>query len=161
MSEYNPTAAEIFRDLCSYLDNNNWHYETVDGKYIKLGAKGEDLPIELSIGVQENPGMIRLYSFMPFKATQEKMVEICMALALINNRLSTGRFEIDLSDYTINFSMNLFYEGVQMTHNLYELMLIGSCRAIDDYNDKLLMLCKGLMTFESFLKEELDGGAKA
>lgn len=161
MSEYNPTAAEVFQDLCSYFDKIELHYETIDGKYVKFSVKGEDLPIDLSVGVQEKPGLICLYGLLPFKAPEEKVVEICMVLALINNRLAAGRFEFDFSHRTISFSMTLFYKEVRMTHSLYELLVMGSCKVIDDYNDKLLLLCKGLTSFEDFLNEELNGGAKA
>lgn len=154
MAEFkSPARAEVtFRTLCQTLDKNDWHYKKDEAEMtVKCGARGDDLPMDLNIQVDAERMLVILVSHLPFVIQEDKRLDVAVAVSAINNVLVDGCFDYDVVEGHMFFRMtNSFIESI-LGVDVFEYMLYCSCQTIDEYNDKFLMLSKGMMSIEQFL----------
>lgn len=143
-------AREIFSSFCHVLDVNDWHYnKNAEELTIGCGVQGDDLPIEIAVQVDVDRQVVLLLSEICV-IEEDKRVDAAVAVSAINNLLVNGSFDYDIGSGKIWFRMtNSFMESV-LGYGVFEYMLYCSCQTIDEYNDRLLMLSKGLLSFEQF-----------
>ena len=55
------------------------------------------------------------------------------------------------------FRMSNSYRGCLPGQEIFDYMIFTSCHTIDEYNDKFLMLSKGITTLEQFLEADKKG----
>lgn len=155
MAETNNVAqAKVaFDTLCQVLDHHEWHYEKDEKDFlIECGAQGEDLPMKLTIKVDPDIMLILLLSHLPFVIQEDKRLEMAIAVSAINNILVDGCFDYDVTSGHMFFRMtNSFLESA-VSEEVFSYLLYGSCQIIDEYNDKILMLAKGMLSLERFLE---------
>ena len=146
-------AEQTYRLFCNALDNNDWSYRSDDQKLrIECGAKGEDLPIELNIHFDVEKQLIMILSKLPFDIAEDKRVDAVVAICAINNALVDGCFDYDVNTGTVFFRITNSFLDSFMSKEVCMTLLYKACKMVDDYNDKLLMLSKGMLTIEQFLK---------
>ncbi len=146
-------AKRVFATLCKALDNNDWHYKKDEQKLsVECGAQGEDLPMEFNVRVDADRGLVMLLSLIPFKIQEDKRIEAAIAICAINDRLVDGCFDYDVSDGQIFFRMTNSYIESNLGEDVFTYLLFCACQTIDEYNDKLLMLSKGIISVEKFLQ---------
>lgn len=149
----NPEKAKAtFATLCQALDNMSWRYKKDEEKLsIECGARGDDLPMDITIKVDADRMLVLLLSHFPFTIQEEKRLDAAIAVSAINNVLVDGCFDYNISSGNMFFRMtNSFIEST-MGEEVFKYMLLCSCKTIDEYNDKFLMLSKGMITVEQFL----------
>lgn len=150
-------AKATFETLCKSLDAQDWHYKKDEEKLIiECGARGEDLPMDFNVHVDADRMIVSLLSFLPFKIQEDKRLEAAVAVCAINNVSIDGCFDYDVATGNLFFRMtNSFLESV-LDEEVFKYMLILSCQFVDKYNDKFLMLSKGMITLEQFLTTLTD-----
>ena len=94
-----------------------------------------------------------LYSRLPMTVPEDKRIDAALGITAINMYTVDGCFEFKQQTGEIFYRMTELYHGIKMTEQMLEYMLFVSCKTVDDYNDKLLMLIKGIMSIEEFIKE--------
>lgn len=146
-------AQATFATLCRTLDKHEWRYKKDDEKLsLTCGARGDDLPIELRIDVDADRMLIILISHLPFVIQEDKRLDVAIAVSAINNMLVDGCFDYDVASGHMFFRMtNSFIEST-ISEEVFSYMLFCSCHTIDEYNDKFLMIGKGMISIEQFLK---------
>ena len=72
----------------------------------------------------------------------------------MNDRLVDGSFDFDMAEGRISFRLTTSYIESILGKKLFEYMLMVSASTIDEYNDKFLMISKGMISFEQFLDSE-------
>lgn len=146
-------AKATYDTLCEMLKERDWHYESDEDNFtIMCGARGEDLPMEIRIQVDPERLIVTLLSQMPFSVPEDKRVEMALAVSAINFSLVDGSFDYNFVDGTMLFRMTSSYRESLVGKDMFEYMLYVSCKTIDDYNDKLLMIIKEKMTLEDLVK---------
>lgn len=156
MAEVNMTKArETFATLCSMLDNKGWHYEKKEDELlIKSGAKGDDLPIDFIMTVDPQSEIVTFLSLLPFKADEDKRIDMALAVCVANYGLKDGSFDYKVEDGSIIFRLTSSYRGSTLSENLFEYMLMVSATTVDEYNDKFFMISKGAMSIQQFIESE-------
>lgn len=145
-------AKITFEALCHALDNNDWHYnKDEENLSITCGAQGEDLPMEIKIKIDLDRMLVLLFSFMPFDIQEDKRIDAAIAVSAINNALVDGSFDYDISSGSIYFRMSNSFIDSKLGEEVFLYMLYCSCQTIDEYNDKFLMLSKGILSVEQFI----------
>ncbi len=145
-------AKITFSTLCQALDNNEWNYKKNEEKLtIECGAQGDDLPMDLTIKVDPDRMIVLLISHMPFVVQEDKRLEMAIAVSSINNNLVDGCFDYDVTTGHMFFRMTNSFLESKIGEDVFSYMLYCSCGTIDDFNDKLLMLAKGMISIEQFL----------
>ena len=146
-------AKATYDTLCEMLKERDWHYESDEDNFtIMCGARGEDLPMEIRIQVDPERLIVTLLSQMPFSVPEDKRVEMALAVSAINFSLVDGSFDYNFVDGTMLFRMTSSYRESLVGKDMFEYMLYVSCKTIDDYNDKFLMIIKEKMTLEDLVK---------
>lgn len=145
-------AKAAFETLCQALDKHEWHYEKEEEKLtLECGAQGEDLPMKITVKVDADRMLIILLSHLPFVIQEDKRLDVAIAVSAVNNALFDGCFDYDVTSGHVFFRMtNSFLEST-ISEAVFSYMLFYSCRTIDEYNDKFLMLAKGMISIEQFL----------
>lgn len=145
-------ARTAFSTLCKALDGHNWRYKKNEQELrIDCGAQGEDLPMDLIIKVDADRYLVTLLSHMPFVVPQDKRLDMAVAVSVANNCLVDGSFDYDIKSGHIFFRMTSSYMESTLGAEAFFYIVLCSCKTIDDFNDKFLMIAKGRMTIEQFI----------
>ena len=148
-------ALEVYGTLCDMLDRNEWNYQKDDENLtISCGARGDDLPMDITIRVIDKVEIIMLQSRLPFVISEDARLDTAIAVSIVNNRLVSGCFDYNLQTGNMSFRMTSSYRESVIGAESLNYMLKVSCYTIDEYNDKFLMLSKGLISFQDFLPKE-------
>ncbi len=147
-------AKAIFSTICKLLDRNDWTYVKNEEKLIiECKYQGEDIPVDISLMVDEERSLVVLLSRMPLFVKEDKRVDMAIAVSAINNILVDGNFDYDITTGNTFFRMSHSFIDSVIGEEAFAYMLVGACRIVDDYNDKLLMLTKGMISTQQFLSE--------
>ena len=145
-------AIDVYGTFCRVLDKHNWNYQKNEEKLsIDFGARGDDLLMDFKVRVDAQRELVMLVSHMPFVVAEDKRLELAVAISAINNLLVDGCFDYDLMSGNIFFRMTCSYIGSSLSRDVFDYMLFCACDTIDNYNDKLLLIAKGMTTLEQFL----------
>lgn len=148
-------AQAVYETVCKTLDNRDWRYKRHDEDLtVTCGARGEDLPMDLVIMVNPRAQVVSVISPMPFKIAEDKRVDGALAVCIANYGLVNGTFDYDLSDGEIRFRIVSSFRESILSEELINYMVILAASTVDDYNDKFLMVSKGIMTVQQFIEDE-------
>ena len=151
-TEYQINQAEIaFDTLCNTLNKMDWTYGKEDRFTIETGATGDDIPMILKITIDPDRQLISLLSPFEFTVPEEKRIDVAAAIRAINYMLVDGSFDYNVGNGRIIYRITSSIINTLVSNELFKYLILVSCKTIDDYNDKLLLLSKGEITLESFL----------
>ena len=108
--------------------------------------------MEFVIYVDPDKELVRMLSQLPFAFSEEKRVEGAIATCQATFRLVDGSFDYDYKTGGILFRLTSSFRGSLISKEMLAYMVDCSCFTIDQYNDKFLMLDKGVLTIEDFFK---------
>lgn len=145
-------AKVAYGTLCQALDRYELHYEKNEEKLsIECDIQGDDLPMEITVNVDADRMLAILISHMPFVIQEDKRLDVAIAVSAINNALVDGCFDYDVASGHMFFRMTNSFLESKISEEVFAYMLFCSCQTIDEYNDKFLMLAKGMISIEQFL----------
>lgn len=145
-------ARTTFETLCKALEHHDWHYKKDEENLtIECGAQGDDLPMEITVVIDPERMLVILMSHLPFVIQEDKRLDAAVAVSAVNFALVDGSFDYDIKSGHVIFRMsNSFMESL-VGEEMFMYMILVSCHTIDEYNDKLLMLSKGMISLEQFI----------
>lgn len=153
--ELKKIGQNVYETICAMFDNKGYHYERHDDDHvISCTVGGEDIPMDILFVVRDERQLVQLISPMPFRVPEDKRIDIALATTVINDRLVDGSFDFDMAEGRISFRLTTSYIESILGKELFEYMLMVSASTIDEYNDKFLMISKGMISFEQFLGSE-------
>lgn len=148
-------ALKTYEVLCKALDARDWHYNRHDEDLvITCGVKGDDLPMDMIIMVREKQQVVSLISVLPFKIGEEQRIDGALAVCAANYGLINGSFDYDLTDGEVRFRLVTSFRNTELDEDVFDYMIMVSANTIDEYNDRFLMLGKGMITLQKFLEME-------
>ena len=146
-------ALLAFKSICDNLDAHHWKYKkNEDNLTIDSGAQGEDLPIDFTIKVNEDKQLVLLLSHQPFVTPGDRRIDMAVAASVVNNCLVDGCFDFDIRNGHMFFRMVSSFCDSILGDDLFSYMIACSCKTIDDFNDKFMMLATGMITVEQFIE---------
>lgn len=144
-------AKKVYDALCGSLDKKNFHYIKHDeDTAIIYNIQGDDIPMEFVIQIDAERSLIRLLSRIPATFPEERRMDGAIAASQINFRLNTGGFDYDYKTGKVAFRLVSSYLDSTISTELFEFMIAVSSYTVDEYNDKFLMLSKGLISLTEF-----------
>lgn len=148
-------AQNVFQTLCAMLDEKEFRYEKrEDDLVVNFFISGDDLPMQFVLNVDAERELIRLLSPVPVTFEGDKRVEGAIATCQANYKLADGSFDYDFKNGKILFRMTSSFKDSLISKDMFEYMVAVACYTIDEYNDKFLMLAKGMMSIEDFFKKD-------
>lgn len=146
---------EMYNLLCEAMKIQEWKYNAhPDDLVINFTVQGEDIPMEFIVAIDPKRELVRLLSRLPFKMSKEHIVDGAIATCQANYNLVDGSFDFDVADGTIDFRMTSSYRESVVSPEMILYMVNYATGAVDDYNDKFLMLSKGAISLADFLKKK-------
>jgi hypothetical protein len=147
-------ARDIFEIVCNGLDATGYRYSKDAEKLaITINFSGEDIPMNFAMIVKPDLNVLRLLSIMPYKIVEDKRLEAALAVAHVNNRLNIGMFSLDLSDGSLIFEINQLYDETKFGEGLANSLLRIAGYFVEEYNDRFLMLSKGVLSLQDFMNK--------
>lgn len=144
-------AKAVYQTFCEMLDQENWKYTKQEEEWkITTGARGEDLPIDLTINVDVKRSLLMIISPLPFKVPEDKRVELAAATCTVNSIFVNGYLDYDVAGGSLFFRIANSFLDSRIDAETCKYMLFCACSTIDDINDKLLMVCKGMLDLDKF-----------
>ncbi|MBO5778777.1 MAG: hypothetical protein J6R82_04330 [Clostridia bacterium] len=145
-------AKAVFANICDSLDARSWHYDkNEEGLSIRCSVSSDDLPIELVIQVDSPRYLLMLLSKIPFTTPEDKRLDLAIAVSIVNNRLVDGCFDYDVKSGNMFFRMTNSYMDSKIGDDVFSYMILCSASTIDNYNEKFMLLAKGIITLEKFM----------
>lgn len=146
-------AIRIYRLVCETIEEMGWEYTTdEEGLTINTSVTGEDLTIEMYVSIEPDIQIIRIDSRIPVTFPKDMLTEAAVAVNEINNRLVNGFFHFDFNTGKVDFRFTGSFFDSLISKGYIEHMLISSASIVDDFNDKLFMLAKKMMTLKQFME---------
>ena len=90
---------------------------------------------------------------LPVDFPEDKRVDAAVAMATINNKLMNGCFDLDMSDGDVRFRLCQIFHDNDFSEEQIMYMMIITFKTVDEYNDPLFMLAKGMMDMTQFLEK--------
>lgn len=145
----------MYETICEMFDDRGFHYERRDEDHIiNCTVNGEDIPMDIIFHVRDERQIVQLISPMPFRVPEEKRMDVALAILVINDLLIDGSFDYDVTTGRIAFRLTACYIDSILGKGLFDYMLGVSAATIDEYNDKFLMIGKGMLPVEDFIENE-------
>ena len=156
MSDENKFSAakNVYAQICNVLDVRGIKYdESEKDLTISFLTRGEDIPIQIILIVDEERQLVRLISPMPSIFDEKTRLAGAIATNQINFKIADGSFDYDYREGTVLFKMTSSFIDSLISDSLLEYLIGSTCYLVDEYNDKLLMLSKGLLDLDYFFKD--------
>lgn len=146
-------ARVVYDTLCELLDKHEFKYKKDEEDLsIFCTMHGDDIPMDLHVEVDAERKLISLVSPLPFEVPQDKRAQIAIAISVINYALADGSFDYNFLNGRILFRMTSSFRDSLIGERLFLYMLAISTGTIDEYNDKLFMVCKRDMEILDIIK---------
>jgi len=148
----NARDREIYQLMCAALDERGWKYKRNDEDCaVVYGMEGDDLSMEFLISVHNEA--VYSYSMIPAKMDEKDRVQGAVAVAFVNNQLSDGCFDYELQTGKIMFRVGYPILDAVPGNALFNHLIDYAGWAVDRYNDGFLMLAKGMIELDAFIKK--------
>ncbi|MCM1306959.1 MAG: YbjN domain-containing protein [Bacteroides sp.] len=148
-------AQNVYKTLCEMMDEKQLKYDKYpEDLVITFVMSGEDIPMQFVLNIDADRELIRLISPLPVTFEGDKRVDGAIATCHANYRIADGSFDFDYKKGKILFRMTSSYMDSLISKDLFEYMVAIACYTVDEYNDKFLMLSKGLLTVEQLFEKK-------
>ena len=114
---------------------------------------GDDFPMDFRFIVDSERSFLTVLSSQPLTFTAEQITPAARIICGINNKLAVGCFDLDIEKGRVFWRLSMPFENSLISDETLDDVILLSMKTVDQYNDKLLMFPKGLLTEEAFLKD--------
>lgn len=148
-------AKKIYATMVSALKKSEWKFEEHEDELtIVSGFSGDDFPIRFYICVDAERKVIQFIGSIGFNMSEDKRVDGAIAVCVANYGLVNGSFDYDINDGEIRFRLTTSYVGCEIGEEFVMHMMVVALSTTDKYNDKFLMLSKGVITLQQFIESD-------
>lgn len=144
-------AQNMYEAMCQAITSVKLQYEkNEENLLISLTINGNDIPMDYVMQIDVKRELIYIISTIPAKFGENKRLDGALACCLANYNLKFGNFIYNYQDGTMFFKMSSSYTDSLISNELFVDMLVYATQAVDEYNDKFLMLAKGTLDIKTF-----------
>lgn len=110
--------------------------------------------MDFVLAVDAQRQLLRVFSKLPFIVPEDKRMELAIAVCVASNRLADGSFDYDIARGTVVFRLTASFRESKIGDGLFEYLIGCSSVTVDAFNDKFLLLCKGLISLSDFIAKK-------
>ena len=153
MANYDAKALAIYNTVCRALDSSDLKYhEDKENLIVFLTARGEDLPINVLFRVDTDRNVLTVHSLLDAEASDDKKVEFAVATNAANYALVNGAFDFDIDNGKVTYRMAQPCFDGGISEKIVTYMIYSVFSTVDEYNDRFLMLGKGVIDLAKFIE---------
>ena len=147
-------AVKVYEKMINTLDAMEWKYQRNDERLtVKYIVTGEDLPMEFYVTVDEGFQAVRHVSVLPVKFPEEKRLDGVLAACSASCGLPEGYFSCNVKDGRITFVSASNFRECRVSNEWFASMMQFAHGIVDKYNDRFLMLAKGMTDISGFVNQ--------
>ena len=147
-------ARKVYNAMRNLLEKMGVRYlEHEEELVLTCTVRGEDIPMDLLIFIHEEQQLVRILSPMPFVVPEKKRVDMAVAVSTVNYGLVDGSFDYDISDGSLRFRLTSSFRESILGEALLKYLFMVTTFITDEYNDRFMLLAKGVITLEQFLEK--------
>ena len=146
-------AKGVFDTLIDALSALGYTYDVKNALALSFTAGGNDIPMHFNVTVDADKKIVILSSRLPLTVEMASIEDMAIAVCAANYSLCDGSFDYFIPNKEILFRMTTSYLDSDIGVELLDYMIRCATMTVDRYNDKLLMLSRGLVTLDEFLDE--------
>jgi len=148
-------AKKVYKAMIAGLNKKEWNFDEDEEKLtIYSSCTGEDIPMKFIVRIDAEREVIKFLSPMPFSMAEDKRVDGAIAVCVANYGLVNGSFDYDVTDGSILFRLTTSYAACEIGEDFFMDMISTALWTADKYNDKFLMLSKGVITLQQFMESD-------
>lgn len=148
-------AKRVFEDMCQAMDKQEWRYDRHDEDLVvTIRMQGKDLPVGLILRVNAAAQVVSVYSVLPVKVPDEKLVDVAVAVCIANDGMINGGFDLDMNKKQIVWRLCTTYRGSLLGSEAYAYMVVASTGTVDKYNERFMMLAEDRIDLKKFMELE-------
>lgn len=148
-------AIAVKEQFSAWLDSKKWKYtsEEDENAYVfRFELKGDDLPLQLIVVFDKGRPQFTVLSGLPGTIPEEKRGEACFLLNQINDASDFGKITMNVQNGQLRFRHSEFFNQCLLSSDYFAQVIYTSANYIDDFNDRLLMYSKGMVSAENAMK---------
>ncbi len=154
-SDKQAKAQKVYKTMVKALKAKDWHFEERDKDLTIVSSyTGDDIPIHYLMRVDAEREVVQYISPLPFNIEESKRVDAAVAVCVANYGLVNGSFDFDISDGEIRFRLTTSFCDSELGEGFFYDMMATAVVTTDNYNDKFMMLNKGMITLQQFIDNE-------
>jgi hypothetical protein len=108
--------------------------------------------VELTVTVDARRQIVMVLSRLPVTIPEDKRIETVLAVSKANDLMVDGSFDMDLGSGKLYFRITNSFIDSELGEELFMYLILCACHTIDEYNDRFLMLAKGMMDLGKFIE---------
>ncbi|GHU68438.1 hypothetical protein AGMMS49983_21080 [Clostridia bacterium] len=148
-------AEKVYATLVNYFDGKGFsHTDEPEELVLRCTFKTDDLPADLRFKIIGELDLIHLLSTIPVQLSADRIEEGCLAACSASNDLFDGNFIVNSEDGSIVYKLSYYYTGSIIGEEMIDYMLDMGLAMIDRYNDRFLLLQKGLLSAAEFVAQD-------
>lgn len=146
---------QIYQTLCAALEERKWPYAKEDDKRrVRCSVKGRDIPVEISVTVNDSRKLIEFISVLPCQIPVDKRIEAAIAVTVANYGLYDGSIIYSIDKGLLMYRMTCSYCDATVGTGLFQYMIDCGFAVVDRYNDRFVGLAKGEIDVQQFIAME-------
>lgn len=145
----------VRQQFIDWLGKMQWSFQEEEDEkaYVfRFELHGEDFPIKLIVVFEKDMPRFSVLSGLPGSIPGEKRAEACSLLNLINDASDFGKITMNAANGNLRFRYCAFYDQCLLGDAFFKQVIYNCANYIDDFNDRLLMYSKGMVTAEDSMK---------
>ncbi len=151
MEQSRELARSVFDSLVRYFNQIELNFkqeENEDAYCVRFIVEGDDIPMKFVMEVDIEHQLLRVLSPQSVTFKPEQLPMAAQAVCAINYYLIDGHFDLDLSDGTVIFCLCTSFAESLVSDQVFDYLLSLSVTVVEEYNDKLFLLSKGILSLE-------------
>lgn len=152
MANYSADALWAFEVVCRAFDQKGWKYHADNEKLTLITSfTGDDLSMPMSVTVDDERGILRVYSYLPLTFPEDKIPLGAYATHLANWQMINGAFDFNVQNGKMLFRIVQSYRGRALNEEVVRYMINVTANTVDNFNDKLADLAEGKMDYGEYV----------
>ena len=148
-------AKAVYQQLKDALDRKGWEYRAVDEDLVIVSDyTGEDVPIRFLFRVDKDRQCLTFHTSEFATFEQKDYLDATLAICVANHGMTFGHFDFDMTKGSVFYTMSNSFVGADLGEEFFLAMLATAVITVDRYNDRFIMLSKGLIDFKQFVSLE-------
>ena len=151
-------AKKIYQLILEAMEKKGLNHHRADEELsvcFSLELDNSILPMHFRLRVDEERELIRLIAPLGFHFSENKRTEGALATCYVNNMLSYGCFDYDISDGEVCFRIANPYTDCDIHVDLIVDMIMSSAATLHRYTESFFAISKNKMDIEEFLDGKL------
>lgn len=148
-------AADMYSRLRKMLDDMNWQYSRLKRELgVRYFVSGEDIPMEFLVKIKPDVRMLCFISILPAKFNDSNRADAVLAACAANHGMVMGSFAYNMELDRVVFMASSLYDECETGTDWLKHQMYLSQTIVEQYNDRFLMLSKGVLSVEDFIADE-------